>query len=51
MRDQINGSGNRSGNQQSPEPLPLEFTMFLLFTTVVIAAGLVTIDLLTEVRA
>ncbi|MBC8351717.1 MAG: hypothetical protein H8E66_06995 [Planctomycetes bacterium] len=31
--------------------LLFEFAMFLLFTTVVIATGLVTIDLLTEVRA
>ncbi len=30
---------------------PYEFTMFLLFTTIFIAASLVTIDLLTEVRA
>ena len=51
VRDPFNGSGNRLISQRQPILFPLEFAMFLLFTTVVIAAGLVTIDLLTEVRA
>lgn len=49
-RDQIVVCGNRLSIQPQRKPLLFEFAMFLLFTAVAIAIGLVTIDLLTEVR-